>query len=412
MKKNNLIKLLYIYILFQPFIDLATSLVTRFTGSYITLGVIIRGIFLFIITIYLLFYNKSKYRKLNIIYLLLITFYVIGYFITKEGIFNPEYLFSEIKYLFKHIYTPILFIGLLNVFESNKLDYNEINKLFIKVIIIYSVLIIVPIISFTTFESYQNGGNEGYIGWFYSANEIGSILTILFPYLFFNIFKKNTYKSGLILIPATLVMIFMGTKTSLLGLIIPLILFMIYFLYHRKENYHIPLITSIVLMVIVCFSIVYLPAINNIKQNVTKHNNSTSLVLSSRDTYLLDNTKIYEKADWDDKLFGIGITNRPDINNEKIKKAIEMDIYDILFKFGIIGTIILLLPYLYIFMIVLNYFNHKRKLQIDQLIYGYSVAIAILIAYMAGHVLGAPSVAIYLTISMVMLVKRLEISET
>ncbi|MDD4706485.1 MAG: O-antigen ligase family protein [Bacilli bacterium] len=412
MKKQKLLSLLYIYILIQPFIDLITSLITRFTESSLTIGIIVRGIFILIVTIYLLFYNKSKYRKFNVIYLLLIAMYIIGYFVTKKGIFNSEYLFLEIKYVFKHIYTPILFIGLLNLFELNKLNYTKMNKLFIKTEMIYSFLIIIPIITLTTFSSYQNGNGNGYIGWFYSANEIGSILTILYPYLFFYIIKKNTYKSGLILLPTTIVMIFIGTKTSLLGMIIPLILFIIYFSYNGKEKYRTPLIISITLLFLVTFSIVYLPAINNVKENITKHNNTTSLILSSRDTFLLDTVKIYEKASLDEQLFGLGITNRLDINNEKVTKVIEMDIYDIIFRFGILGAMLLLAPFIYTFIIVINYFNHKSKLEIDQLIYGYAVGIAIMIAYMAGHVLGAPSVSLYLVISMIMIVKNFEINNS
>lgn len=413
MQKNKLLNLLYIYILFQPFIDLATSLVTRFTDSYITLGLIIRGIFLVVVTIYLLFYNKSKYRKINIIYLALVAVYILCYFIAKDSVFNFNFFLTEIKYIFKHIYIPILFIGLLNVFEANKFEFEKMNNIFIKVVIIYSVLIIIPIITFTAFSSYQVGGDNGYIGWFYSANEIGSILTILFPFLFFFIIKRNTYKSGLLLLPTTLVMIFIGTKTSLLGLVIPLVLLIIYFIIRitqKKEKYFKPLIISIVLFIMVSISIFYVPAINNVKENMSKHNNTTSLILSSRDTFLLETSKIYEKANMDEKLFGLGITNRPDINNEKVEKAIEMDIYDIVFRFGVFGAIILFLPYIYIYYIVFKYFKDKNKLQFDQLIYGYSIGIAIMIAYIAGHVLGAPSVSIYLVMSMIMLIKKLEIN--
>ena len=249
MKKKKILNLLFIYILIQPFVDLATSLLTRFVDFPVTLGIGVRGLFIVIVTIYILFFNNSKYKKASIIYMIFLIIFTIMYIITKEGIFADNYLFTEVLFLFKYMYISVVFLGLLNIFTSSEIEYEKIQNIFIKVLLIYSVLIILPIITGTSFPSYVVNDNAGYVGWFYSGNEVGAVFNILYPYLFFYILKKNTYKSGLILIPTTFVMIFIGTKTSLLGLILSLIVIIIYSVLNYKEKYKkMIFISSIVLL--------------------------------------------------------------------------------------------------------------------------------------------------------------------
>ncbi len=412
MKKSKILNLLYIYILIQPFIDLATSLVIRFTEFPITLGICIRGLFILIVFGYILFYSKSKYKKVSLLYISLIGLYILGYIFTKEGIFKLEFLIEEVLSIFKYLYVPIIFLGLLNIFDDYKLNYKKMHNIFISVVMIYSILIILAIITNSSFSSYTVGDNAGFIGWFYSANEIGAILTILYPYLFFYIMNKRTYPSGLILLPTTFVMIFIGTKTSLLGLVIPLLLFSMYIVWNKICTYKKPLIITTFFLLIVIACMTSMPAIENAKANLNRNNNdTTTLVFSNRNQYLVNIAEIYIETDVDDQLFGVGFTNRNEINDPSIIKIIEMDIHDILFRFGFIGMFIMFLPYIYIFYVIIKYIESKKKLGINQLIYGYCVGITLVVAFIAGHVLGAPAVAIYLAISMIMLIDTMKCSE-
>ena len=61
-------KIILIYFLILPFIDLATSLMTRFTDIMLTPGMIIKGITLLFAIIYIFFFSKSKYKRISIIY--------------------------------------------------------------------------------------------------------------------------------------------------------------------------------------------------------------------------------------------------------------------------------------------------------------------------------------------------------
>ena len=93
--KDKYLKILYMFILLQPFIDLITSLMTRFDVAIVSLGVIIRGIFIVVMLCYLFFFNRSKYRKTSIIYIILLGVFYLFYLLTKkEFFFNFEFLYN------------------------------------------------------------------------------------------------------------------------------------------------------------------------------------------------------------------------------------------------------------------------------------------------------------------------------
>ena len=72
MAKNKLVKLLYIFLILHPIMDLGTALMTRFEIGMVSIGVILRGLFLFLMLVYLFFFNSSKYKKKSICYIFLI----------------------------------------------------------------------------------------------------------------------------------------------------------------------------------------------------------------------------------------------------------------------------------------------------------------------------------------------------
>ena len=183
--KNKYLKILYIFILLQPFIDLITSLMTRFDVAIVSLGVIVRGIFIIVMLCYLFFFNRSKYRKSSIIYIVGLGIFYLLYLITKkELLFNFEFLYNEIVYIFKYSYFLILFVACINFIDQYKIDRKKIINLFILNLLVYVIMIIIPTITNTGFNSYNNNEGYGIVGWFYSANEISAILTILYPFLF------------------------------------------------------------------------------------------------------------------------------------------------------------------------------------------------------------------------------------
>ena len=429
MKSNKKVNIFYIFLMIQPILDLLTSLMVRFTDLPFTIGMIIRGLFLASMIVYLLFINKSIHKKKSIIYLGILFLFCILYFITKSGIFDISYLKTEIIYMFKYLYFPIVAICLINIFDEIGLEKEKIFKVCIFEAVLYSALIILPEVTGTAFSSYI-GDNKGTVGWFYAANEIGAIMVALFPFLYYLLFERE----GIIKIAFTftiviLAMTLLGTKTSFLGMLITEVIYALYFLFNCKKNRAYGLKWSIVIIVISFGLIPNIPAVKNLqnaiaasstiedvktdndnvendKYNLNNHciQKSVKVALSGRDLFFFDTLEIYDNAKIDDKLFGVGFVNRKEINNKKIEKLIEIDPLDIFFHYGIIGFIIYFSPLVYIaYRTIKSIFKNKFRLSFFKLTNIYVIGIITMISMIAGHVYSAPAVSIYVSFAMAML---------
>ena len=418
--KKRIVNIFYIFILLQPFIDLITSLMTKFLNIDITLGTLIRGLIFLIFIIYILFISKSKYKKYSIIYLIILFLYTIGYFITKKSIFGSlSNLYTEINYMFKYYYTLVVLLGLFNFFDEYKPNNRKIFKILQINLFLYCFIIFLANITGTAFGTYTHS-IYGNTGWFFSGNEISVTVALLFPLLFLLINKATSYKALLYVIPIIFGIEFIGTKTSMLGLILPTIIFLIYYLIRIKHGKKKQFIMANIILLIIIISAPNLPVIDNIKDNISKFNTRmsteeidedysdkvvSSILLSSRDYYEKKINKVYIKSPLSNKFFGIGFTNRKEINNENIKTLIEMDFYDIFYRYGILGIIIYVIPFILITIYVLKkIIESKFKLNKKQLTLLYISYVSIVIAFISGHTLGSPGVSIYLDLSFVLLV--------
>ena len=430
--KNKKTNIFYIFLLIQPILDLLTSLMTRFIDFPMTIGMAIRGLFLVMMVIYLLFMSKSTHKKKSIIYFGILCIFSVMYFITKSDIFKVNFLKTEIIYLFKYMYFPITALCLINVFDELKLEKEKVFKVCVFEAVLYSALIILPEVTNTAFSSYI-GNNKGTVGWFYAANEIGAIMVALFPFLYYLLFQREgIIKTSIIFIIVILAMTLLGTKTSFLGMLITEVIYALYFLFNYKKNRAYGLKWSIIIIVISFGLIPNIPAVKNLQNAISesshikeeyqekkdkekdydkKYNiNSPGakrlimVVLSSRDKYFFDTLEIYENSSSSDKLFGIGFINRNEINDKKIEKLIEIDPLDILFHYGIIGFIIYFSPLIYVaYRTIKSIFKNKFRLSFFKLTNIYVIGIITLISMIAGHVYSAPAVSIYVSFAMAML---------
>lgn len=147
---------------------------------------------------------------------------------------------------------------------------------------------------------------------------------------------------------------------------------------------------------------------NNIQNVLDKKDNNTNkiinyitnskyinLIFSSREDYFINTFYIFEKANLNDKLFGLGFYNRPAINNEEVSKLIEIDILDIFFHFGIVGFILYFAQF--IFILYLTFIKKTtNKDTTERMISLIEILLLIGISSIAGHIFGAPAVSIYI----------------
>ena len=451
---NN--KKLYIFLILLPIIDLLTSISTRLFNLTVSIGVIVKLLFLAIMLITLIF-STSKYKKKGLIYILLIFIYMLAYILSKIKYLTMSMFIKESIYMFKTMYFPILLVCLLCFFDEHKFDKEKIIKILIINFITYGILLFLPLITNTGFSTYNYKGYKGSSGWFNSANEISVILTLLYPFL---LTKINKSKFNIALIIFMILMIFsLGTKVSVLGIIITTTIILVLSLI--KKNKKATLKIGFILIGIILL-ILNSSTLNNVKYNIPKDpkklknvkvepepprkdpvteqeknerfleeeygrirkeieekdklSNDSKLVkqikkygrimLSSRDIYFRLTYEIYSKH-FNTKvlLLGIGYSNTTEIKHYAITKLIEIDILDIFFHSGLIALILVLLPFIYYLIKLIQ----SRELNVNTVFYTLMIGLLLSISCISGHTLCAPAVSIYIVMYLLLAMNEINL---
>ncbi len=411
MKKNiNLI--ITIFILIGPILDLLTGVCIHTLKINFTIGIIVRVLFLLFICIVTIFIFKKK--KLIIPYLIIglyFIFYTLGIIIYKNSIG----LFFEIQNLVKVFYFPIIFLALYSI--KDKVDIE--NKILIKVLFLYLILILIPTVFGIGYKTYEIT-KKGTLGFFNSANEISGIISILTPIIFI-IFKdkKNILLKILLGVAYLIVILMMGTKTPLLSLCFTIGVYLAYLTIEsiRKKKYKRIIITISILIIGVFGLILILPKTNfykNIKthldflevENITDIFKDKKLIdhfiFSQRLSFLEKENKLYNKSNLYLKTFGIGYL-KP---NGEETKMIEMDYFDIFYHHGIIGFIIYFSIIIYLIIK-----NIKFNKTFEGYMYKTSFLLAIILSFFTGHIITAPSVSIIVTILLLKIFNSKELNK-
>ena len=365
-------KVLLIFLLIQPFLDVIA------TTNYSILNIIVRGLFLLLIVIYLLFNKKNIAILISTLTAGLILFVINVYF--NLGIV------TSISSIMKLYYLPITILFFVNI--KNSID----NKIITYVLFIYLILFLSSYIFGFGYNNYKlSDGKQGFRGIFNSINEISAIIIGLLPVaLNYLKNKKNYIISILLIVFAFLVALLTGTKVLMIGLFIIII-----FIYIKsdikifKNMSTIKKIISIIVITIIILGGIYLLTYTRfyknmiVQQKFFKSYNILSLdfinkvLFNNRLTFLKDNFLFYKSQKLINIIFGIGYSNQS-------IKLVEIDIFDILFRFGIFGLISFIIPIIYI----------VKKIKLDKISL-FSIILLILISLTSGHVLLSPSVSIY-----------------
>ena len=132
------------------------------------------------------------------------------------------------------------------------------------------------------------------------------------------------------------------------------------------------------------------------------------MILSSRDKYLADVFLDYQDDSLWIRLIGKGYVL--DGENGQRYLSVEMDIFDVFFRLGIIGTMLCFAPFLALLFVIMVMFFKKMVaglLHVDVLGYMVALMLSLGIAFLAGHVLTAPAVSIYVALIAVLFYKHL-----
>ncbi|MGC8227867.1 O-antigen ligase family protein [Pseudobacillus badius] len=435
--------LLLIFLVLQPVIDVMTTASLMIFNLNLTVGVIVRVLYMAVILLLMLkLAFSSRLAKKYIFYLVGLAV-VIGINIAVNmNVKDPYFLFKELKFYNKVIYFPILFLGFNLLYlqlKKNRVPFMEKTTTYF----LYSSLIIsaVFIVSFLTGTSLSNYSHTkiGFTGWFFAGNEIGAIMAIILPITaVYAIEKTESLKRSHYWIPFILLsisMLFLGTKVGYGGIVIVLAaacisLLIIYLTKERTKKTRANMLVALLLLAALAVSTPFTPVFNNMyahlgllnidlsKEKPSKEVPENSeeepeevkeepkiteeqfqnLVFSSREKYLADFKQDFADAPVLQKMFGMGFAGNYDMPEPgKEPKMIEMDFYDLFFSLGIIGFLYLIAPMLYYAVRFMIYFvtQIKETFNIPYIMYGVGFILAAGIGATAGHVFTAPAVSIY-----------------
>lgn len=406
--KNNLNIILSVFILLQPILDLITGLCLHLFHLNLTLGIIVRILFLaLIIYITLVVYKRKKALYIYCIILLYSIFFLLGIIIYKDKVG----LFQELQGLIRVFYFPLLLVSLYELKEEIKISKMT---LFIT-LILYLMFIFIPLLLGIGYKTYQIT-KSGTLGFFNSANEISGIISILTPIMFI-IFKENKkiILKVILALVYLVVILMIGTKTPLLSLTLTLTAVLLWLIIkNAKSKKYKPLLITFIAVIIGIASLLIIIPKTNFYKNIEVHldylkvDDVTEIledeklvdhfIFSQRLTFLKNKAKLYNKAPLYQKAFGIGY-----LKKGKPTKMIEMDYFDIYYSHGIAGFIVFFSIY---FVILFRILREKQHLTFDRYMLFISLLLIIFLSLFTGHIITAPSVSILVVIIILMLSKR------
>ena len=403
--KRNISIYISIMILLNPIIDLFTGINRHLLNIDLSVGIIIRMLFLLSIVLITLFvYNK---KKLLLPYLIMLIFSIL--FVVDIYYFNRSILFESIQAATKIFYFPILLLNLFYIREEIKIS----NMTLFSTMILYLILIFVPDLLHIGYDSYEIT-KKGYLGFFNSANEISGIISIITPIMFIIFSKTKNYVFSILLgLLYILVILSIGTKTPILVLGITLFITFIYLLIklHKNKKYKTILASYLLLVIFIVGAIFIIPKTNfykNIKVhldylNIDEISDFTDnpeyidhFVFSSRLKFLKARYNDYKEYPLYVKLLGSG-------KDTETIKDVEIDYFDILFQVGIVGAILVSTIIVYVLVNLLKEFKIKSY---NEIMYSLSIIFIFLLALLTGHIIISPAVSTVVAIVLLKMTKR------
>lgn len=430
------------FIVLQPIIDIVTSLLINELSMSISLGMLIRFLFLVYAGIYLL---KSKNKKI-LTFLVLLFIYCITSLIGNYYVKTGFSIFTHLVFLVKMVYFPVTLLFFYTYFKAKKLLNS---KVFIHISIIMGLSLILSLITNTSYCSYvevKKCIKGGVVGWFNSANEISVILSSLLGLTLINYLKKGKKLSYIVMLIVVAFLCVIGTKTAILAIVGILLTYVVYYLLSLiKGKYKIIMFKRVLsvlpILIVLILLINVLPIHYNlvesykyastelIKEKENEYETDqkeeyeskyeeenkneiiyNQIIFQGRSDYIAANKKIYLKSSIFSKLFGI--TNQGNYyENNAPFRINERDFHDSIMLYGIVGFIlIMILPFVIFVKIIINIKKNIEVLLNDEfIILGITTGLVLGISYLAGHVLFQPAVCIYFSYLIVALIKKSEV---
>lgn len=339
--------------------------------------------------IYLIKNNKNRNNiYLFLVYLIIECIYTYSYLRTS--------LFTEFKNVIVIFYLPLMILFLSN-YKNEKIN----NSLITTVNFIYLFLIIIPYLFGFGFNTYSGAdGKSAFLGFFLDGNELSALLILLLPLSIKYLLESKKYIHFCIYIVLYLLtIVIVGTKVLLLGTFIVLIYFAFKFISKFDRRKRIILTLGFIMFIGLCISILpFTPVFKNLVISLDYYGVKTPLDLFK--PRFIDNIVFSNRVSFAIKVFKTFVSTIPYIifgigkNILMSIKDVEIDILDIFFSIGVLGTLV------YIFTFSKNVFKISG-------IYKFIFILLIIISLFSGHILIKPMVSTFIAVLFMLSEKEL-----
>ena len=374
-KYLNLDNILSSYLLIQPVLD-------ALTYFNIKINLVLRGLFL-LFCIFYMFVNKS-HRKMLYCLIGLSLIYFIYYF------FGSGFtLFPSIKMIFLYLYLPIVLL----FFSNYKLKDNKIYT-----IVIFEYLLILTVCYVfnygnSIYEDVTLEYKHGFKGVFNSINEVGATISALFPISLIYLKDKRKYLLSVLLIFLMILSSAITGSKIIFGFTILTIFYLLITTNYqriKKLNTRNKIILGIsILLLLVLGTVIFINSrvYKNMVGQAKFFNVEKIFSMSFFNRVLFNDRLSFIRPNYISYTTGIVPIILGLALENPVYKLVEMDLFDLLFRFGIVGLIV----YLSVFITVFK----NLKITKYNSIYFYSIILLLVISLVSGHVLFNPSVSLY-----------------
>lgn len=434
--------LMAIAIMMSPILDAMTAL-TISAGVPITIGVIVRTIFMLFAFGYVVFISDFPGKKVCMLFLAAVCTYLLGFYAHLFTVGGLSLCLHNIPETAKTFFTPFVAVFLYAVYCE--LGKAPTARSIAHACAIYTGIILLAYLTKTSYISYGTSG-YGYCGWFFAANEIGCIVAITGPIAIYHLLTmlptirtgRGWFTTGCILFSIVFSANFIGTKVVYLFTLGYCVAGMVWFcvrycqqpLAENKSRRNIMVMLSLLMIGMYVFSPLssYLTNIYteimkedsilrtvSVGKEIQEASDGTWLrkVLESNETVnridqflsrrLLSSApsvQVFADSNLVGQLFGIGYASTS-AYGRGIEFMIELDFLAVLVRHGIIGFMVYAVPYLtFIVWAVVQFFRHpvKRLSSFRHCTYLYSTLAGFAIAFIAGHALVSPAVSTFVLV--------------
>ncbi|WP_284138992.1 O-antigen ligase family protein [Virgibacillus sp. LDC-1] len=397
------------FIALQPFLDIA-AFIHLPISEIARIGIMVAGFW------YILLLPPGKWKKIFISYFLLVISFMVVHLIVTLGWKHPFSVGEEVIHIVKSMFFVELLVVFILVFNKWHVQLKKnrtIERLVFFNMATIGGIMLVATITGTGKKTYDALAKAGHSGWFFSGNELSTIVAMGFSMMLLYFWTEQSFNNKIYQLPFIVLviasMLEIGTKVSFGAVVvilgIALLLAIIGYPKHRERWKHAAILATLFMMTII--AVPYAAIGNNLnfffgetnsqqeEQKDTPEDEPEQVpeLLSGRSEFLDELQMQFSEAPLLQKLFGMGYGG----NYEQEPKLAEMDMLDWFFGFGIVGSLLLFLPLLSIGILLLRHLL-LCKWNLPIIFAALATCLGLGSSFVAGHVLSSPAASIYLIV--------------